>query len=200
MNKTESINELATALAKAQGKVKTALKDSSNPFYKSKYADLSAIWGACREVLSENGLSVTQLPFASEGNSVGIETILLHSSGQWLGEKVIVPVAKFDAQGIGSAITYARRYALAAIVGVVADEDDDGEKAVGREEPKASPKVVIPNDVKKKFLEQIPDMLASGDELGLRQIWGEFSTDEKVVMWGLLNSQQRRTWKDIVPS
>ena len=199
MLKSDSINEIATALAKAQGKIKAALKDSSNPFYKSKYADLSAIWGACREALSENGLSVTQLAFATEGNSVGIETVLLHSSGQWLGEKMILPVAKFDAQGIGSAITYARRYALAAIVGVVADDDDDGEKAVGREEPKSSPKVVIPNDVKNKFLEQVPDLLAKGDDLGLRQIWDEFSTDEKVVMWGLLNSQQRRVWKDIMP-
>lgn len=139
MNKSEQINELATSLAKAQGEIKAALKDSSNPFFKSKYADLSSVWEACRSALSKNGLSVTQLPFSVEGSFVGIETTLLHSSGQFISSSLTVPVTKYDAQGIGSAITYARRYALAAVVGVVADEDDDGEGAVGRKKETKEP-------------------------------------------------------------
>ena len=201
VEKSESINELATSLAKAQGAVKAAMKDANNPFYKSKYADLSSVWEACRKALSDNGLSVTQLPFTSEGSTVGIETVLLHSSGQYLGEKLVVPVGKYDAQGIGSAITYARRYALSAIVGVVADEDDDGEKAVGRngktDDVQPAPVVKLTAEVKQKFQEQIADCLSKGDDLELRNIWDGFTNDEKVVLWGLLNSQQRRTFKEL---
>lgn len=127
MNKSETINELATALSKAQGQIKGAAKDASNPFFKSKYADLSSVWEACREQLSSNGLSVIQLPETSDSGII-IETMLCHSSGQWVSSSYTMPVSKLDAQAVGSAITYARRYALAAMVGV-APEDDDGNDA-----------------------------------------------------------------------
>ena len=123
MTRSELINELASALAKAQGAIKGAVKDSANPFFKSKYADLTSVWEACRGPLSDNNLAVIQSP-RSTAEGVEVETMLTHSSGQWIAETLALPVAKLDAQGIGSAITYARRYALASIVGVAPDDDD----------------------------------------------------------------------------
>jgi len=127
---SEQIAELATALAKAQGSMGGALKDSANPFFKSKYADLESVWTACRKALSENGLAVIQTTDHSE-IGVRIITTLVHASGQWI--RGVLPVLAKDQtpQGIGSAITYARRYALAAMVGVY-QTDDDGEAAHGR--------------------------------------------------------------------
>ena len=128
--KPQEMGALFAALAKAQGQMKGAIKDSANPFFKSKYADLSSVWEACREALAANGLSVVQFP-VSEGELVGVRTILGHASGQSLESVFWVKPKANDPQGLGSAITYLRRYALAAAVGV-APEDDDGESAHGR--------------------------------------------------------------------
>ena len=135
MNKSESINELAAALSKAQGTMRGALKDSDNPFFKSKYADLASVVEAIRESFSANGLSYIQTVEPTEKNEAKVGTTILHSSGQWIDcGCVAVPVSKADAQGFGSAITYARRYGLSAAAGV-APEDDDGNAA-----SKAAPK------------------------------------------------------------
>jgi hypothetical protein len=133
MHTSEQINELAAALAKAQGEIKGAAKDSANPFFKAKYADLASVWDACRVALTRNGLSVTQTATA-DGARVSVETRLLHASGQWLGDTLTVTAKEDSPQAIGSAITYARRYGLAAITGV-APEDDDGEAAQARSKP-----------------------------------------------------------------
>ena len=127
---SESINELALALSKAQGEITGALKDSSNPFFKSKYADLASCWDACRKQLSSNGLAVIQTT-AMHGETVIVQTMLVHSSGQWV--RGVLPVKTKDdgPQAQGSGITYARRYALAAMVGL-AQIDDDAEAAQGR--------------------------------------------------------------------
>ncbi|GAG02283.1 unnamed protein product, partial [marine sediment metagenome] len=101
MNKSDEINELATALAKAQGSITNASKSSANPFFKSKYADLAEVINTVKPVFSEHGLSVTQLP-AYENGLVSVETVLMHSSGQWLSSTISSPVAKQDAQGVGS--------------------------------------------------------------------------------------------------
>lgn len=132
---TPMLNELLSALAKAQGQISHAKKDKKNPFFKSSYADLSSVWEACREPLASNGLSVIQ---TVEGNRTDmfLVTWLGHSSGQWIKSKLPMLLQKFDPQSQGSAITYARRYALSAMVGICADEDDDGEKAMVRK-PKA---------------------------------------------------------------
>jgi len=127
---SEQINELATALAKAQGKITGALKDSANPFFKSKYADLAACWDACRQPLSDNGLSVIQVPESDE-TGVTVVTLLAHSSGQWIRSSLHMKPKDTTPQGVGSAITYARRYALAAFVGL-AQIDDDGNVASGK--------------------------------------------------------------------
>lgn len=128
MERSESIAALAAALAKAQGLIQGAIKDTDNPFFKSKYADLASVKDAVQMPLSSNALSYVQVVHNPD-HGVGVETILMHASGEWLsGGVVFVPVVKADAQGYGSALTYARRYSLAAITGV-APEDDDGNAA-----------------------------------------------------------------------
>lgn len=123
---SDSINELAAALSKAQLSISAALKDSSNPFFKSKYADLTSVWSACRKELSENGLSVSQVL-----DGMNLVTTLMHSSGQWVRGSCPLILVKQDMQSLGSSVTYARRYSLAAICGVVQD-DDDGNLATGK--------------------------------------------------------------------
>lgn len=129
--KSETIGKLAEALAKAQGQMNNAAKDSDNPFFKSKYADLAAVWDACRWPLSSNGLSVAQPITTSDAGVVTVETILMHLSGEWISSSLSIKPVKQDPQGVGSAITYARRFALGALVGVSA-ADDDGNEASGK--------------------------------------------------------------------
>lgn len=126
------ISKLAEALSKAQGIMRGAREDANNPFFKSKYADLTSVWEACRDCLSANGLSVTQM-IDNEAERLRLVTILMHSSGQWVRSFMPIIPKNMNAQEIGSAMTYARRYALAAIVGVC-PADDDGERAMGRQE------------------------------------------------------------------
>lgn len=130
METSDTINDLAAALAKAQGEITGALKDSANPFFKSKYADLASCWDACRAPLSKNGLSVVQGLDVSEGH-LYLKTRLLHATGQWISSTTPVTPKDDTPQGMGSALTYARRYALTAMVGV-AQVDDDANAASGR--------------------------------------------------------------------
>lgn len=127
MLKSESIAALATALAEAQGEIENATKNSQNPHLKNRYADLAEILNTVRPVLSRHGLAVSQHPSFAD-NMVQVETILLHKSGEWMASTITTPVQKADPQGVGSAVTYARRYSLAAIVGL-SQEDDDGHAA-----------------------------------------------------------------------
>ena len=129
---SETLGALAAALSKAQADITGALKDSSNPFFKSKYADLASCWDACRKQLAANNLCVIQTTDLDDlTNQTVLKTILAHSSGEWV--KSITPILTKDnsPQAQGSGITYARRYALAAIVGL-AQVDDDAEAAQGR--------------------------------------------------------------------
>lgn len=127
---TDQIGELAKALAKAQGELDNATKSAANPFFKSKYADLAEVINTIKATLSKYELAYVQLPFSARDGYVGVETVLMHSSGQHIKSRLELPVSKADAQGYGSAITYARRYAIAAMVGL-AQEDDDANSAVG---------------------------------------------------------------------
>lgn len=127
---SESIGALAAALSKAQADITGALKDSQNPFFKSKYADLASCWDACRKQLAANGLSVIQTTRMTE-QGLMLVTTLAHASGEWVAGEMPVLTKDASPQGQGSGITYARRYALAAIVGL-AQIDDDAEAAQGR--------------------------------------------------------------------
>ena len=129
MEQSENIDLLAEALNKVQANELFALTDKENPFFKSKYADLSSVWGVAREPLVKNGLSVVQTFDADDGDAPIIVTTLLHTSGQWIRGRLKVPITKVDPQAVGSSITYGRRYALSAILGIC-PEDDDAEKAM----------------------------------------------------------------------
>jgi hypothetical protein len=128
MNKSDSIKELATALSIAQGEMCGAIKGKLNPAFKgSKYADLGAIIDAVKEPFCTNGLSYSQFPIFRDG-FVGVETMLMHVSGEWMCSELLLPMVKQDPQAAGSAITYARRYSLQSIAGIPS-EDDDGNAA-----------------------------------------------------------------------
>jgi hypothetical protein len=157
---SEQTNELSKALSKMQGEMGPAKKDKVNPFFKSSYADLPSIWSAIREPLADNGLCVMQ-DACTLDIGVSITTRLSHVSGQWVETgPLVVPVAKNDAQAVGSALSYGKRYSLGAILGVVAEIDDDGNKAVASPEQKISKEQVVNiegllkdrEDLKKKIL------------------------------------------------
>jgi hypothetical protein len=133
MNKSAEIGKLAEALAKAQAEIKGAIKDSNNPFYKSSYANLESVVDACKEALSKNGISYSQVFDYQEGVDF-LETVLMHSSGQWISGRQRMLSKDQTAQGMGSAASYNRRYGLAAICGVV-QTDDDGNEASGKVAP-----------------------------------------------------------------
>jgi hypothetical protein len=125
------LNELAEALAMAQGEIRDAARDAENRHLKNSYADLTSIWNACRQPLSSHGLSVVQMPLPSEDGKVALSTMLLHKSGQWIRSVMTLPLGNAAGlsatQVVGSALTYARRYALSAVAGVApAGDDDDG--------------------------------------------------------------------------
>ena len=134
MKSSESINELASALCAAQSQMGGAVKDSANPFFKSSYADLTSVIKAIKQPFADNGLSYTQFPVSNE-NGVGVSTHLMHISGQWLEMEYTLPTVKKDPQASGSAITYARRYALQSIAGIPT-ADDDAESAMLRGDDK----------------------------------------------------------------
>lgn len=133
---TNILSEIAglyTALAQAQIEFEPVIKNCSNPFFKNKYADIAEIRRATTPALSKYGLSVMQIVEQPDNDFVSVKTVLCHKSGGSVSSAVRLKPTKNDCQGIGSALTYARRYSLAAILNVAADDDDDAETAVGRE-------------------------------------------------------------------
>lgn len=136
MNKSETIELLAQALLKAQTEFMTASKDAKNPFFKSKYATLNSVWEAVATALHNNGLVCIQ-PIVNNM----VATTIIHTSGQFItSECPIVCAKQNDPQALGSAITYSRRYALASMLGVMTDDDDDAESAMVRKQPQSAPK------------------------------------------------------------
>ena len=179
MNQSENIADLASALSKAQGEIQGAKKDCANPFFKSKYADLSSVWDACREPLTKNGLSVIQATAERDGH-IYLYTTLAHSSGQWIRSEIKVIVGKPDIQALGSSLTYCRRYSLAMIAGVC-PEDDDGNLASNKvKEPE---KEVIhrlgPNAIKELMV--LMSKCSPGCEKWLLDKVFENSKDERTI-------------------
>ena len=191
---SEQVNELMGALAKAQGQMSGAKKDSSNPHFKSRYADLASVWDACREPLSSHGLAVVQ-SVCQDGERQMIVTTLGHTSGQWMKSSIVLPMQKPGAQEFGSCMSYCRRYGLAAMVGVYQD-DDDGERAVAPS--------------RDKFLN--PQMVAamapyfSEDEEAVKMVLSRFSIDSwakvpfdkfgEVMAWLRTRKAQREVEND----
>ena len=135
------IGKLAPALVAVQQSTFGVEKNSNNPAFKSKYADLASTSAACRDALTTNGFTISQWPGEYDGKAMAMTTILLHTSGQWMRGTMTVPLGKHDAQGYGSALTYARRYSLQAVVGL-SPEDDDGNAAVRSTPRQDAPKVI----------------------------------------------------------
>jgi uncharacterized protein YukE len=176
IEQSASIKSLAEALSKTQAAVEGAVKGKVNPAFKSKYADLSSVWEACREALTENGLSVLQSPGEVAEGRMAMTTQLMHASGEWIRGTLTIPLGKVDAQAYGSATTYARRYALAAFVGV-SPEDDDGAAAT-----KAKPTAATGR--------QDPDSLAQKKRDGLMETWNaEIDACADMI-------ELRQWWKD----
>src|SRR5699024_6219209 len=153
MNKSESIKNLAIALSKFQGEVENPTNTAENPFFKSKYAPLEEVLNTVRPILSKHGLSIVQAP-STEENNITISTTLVHESGEYMEfPKLSLKMDKVTAQGAGSAITYARRYAISAILGISSEDDDDGNNAEPKKEYKPNvPTTKKPNNVKKRNL------------------------------------------------
>ena len=134
MKKSESIANLAQALCDFQGEITNPKNTAANPFFKSKYAPLSEVINTTKELMFKHGLSCLQSP-SGDGEHIIITTLLMHSSGEWIeGEPLVLKADKVTAQGAGSAITYGRRYALSAILGIASEEDDDANHATGNRE------------------------------------------------------------------
>jgi hypothetical protein len=128
MRTSEQTNEIAAALAKAQGKIGNAILNKTNPHFKSRYADLAAVRDAVTPSLAENGIAVVQLTAEADGRMI-VYTRMMHSSGQWVESAYPVFNDVNKPQAMGSAMTYARRYSLAAMCGIASEEDDDGNEA-----------------------------------------------------------------------
>jgi len=199
MKSSESINELASALCNAQGQMGGAVKDSSNPFFKSSYADLTSVIKAIKQPFSDNGLSYTQFPVSNE-HGVGVSTRLMHISGQWLEMEYTLPTVKKDPQASGSAITYARRYALQSIAGIPT-ADDDAESAMLRGEKSDQEKYQDMIMDLMPSVKAIKDGIATGDYATANEAWKELSTTEKELLWiapskgGVFTTKERATMK-----
>ena len=207
MEQSEQINELAAALAKAQGEITGALKDSSNPFFKSKYADLASCWDACRKPLSENGLAVIQ-PTVEKDGTVYVVTTLAHSSGQWIRGWLPIKTKDDGPQAQGSGLTYARRYALAGIVGL-AQVDDDAEAAQARGRIVATDTGQKLSPKQQKFVNEFTAkvkaaMTADSDEgdiaAEIAALRDEMNEDKAVfsAVWENLDAPTRRAFKEFI--
>ena len=152
MTKSESITKLAAALAAAQPEMPVAVFDATNPFLKSRYASLGAVIEASRPILAKHKLSLVQFPI-SDAAGVGVESILAHESGEFIAERIVIPLVeekgKTRVQCAGSTLTYLRRYSWAAILGMYSDEDSDGGSPLQAFAPKAAP--VLPPPPMKSF-------------------------------------------------
>ena len=206
MNTSPTIKELALALHKAQKNIKAALKDSTNPHFRSKYADLSSVIDAVKQPLLDQGIVFLQGVSGVE-NGVAVETMLLHVSGEWMSSTLEIPASKHDAQGYGSATTYGRRYGLQSMCGVPA-EDDDGNAATASAPTKITPVAgslaalsKIEQELAKEVAADIVDLWNKGETVGAYELFYEadHSNEMKLGIWECMtpNSKVRNGIKKI---
>lgn len=203
MKTSDSIAKIAQALLKAQKLITFASKDSANPFFKSKYADLPTVIDAIKQHLNDNEIMFVQTIDPSEHGVISLTTRLLHTSGEWIEGTATMPIIKNDPQAYGSAATYARRYSLAAIVGLYQDDDDANAAThqVKKETPKA--KTSVSNESFEKLSEdekvmlkdlsiEIIDCFVKGDMSSIMDMLESvIEQDYKVGLWSLLPSNIR---------
>lgn len=210
MKHSDALDTLAEALAKAQGQMEGALKASTNPFFKSKYADLKSVWEACRKPLSDNALSVVQTVRCEWAGGAGkdvaalaaavnertqppaviVTTLLMHASGQWIEEELAMWPRENSPQAIGTCASYARRYALAGMVGVY-QEDDDANRASGHEEK-------IADSLNDYFTDLVTAIKDNNVELA-RKRWNELNTlGSTAEVWRVLNTKQKAAMRALL--
>jgi hypothetical protein len=194
MKQSESITDLATALCLAQAEMGGAIKDSNNPFFKSSYADLTSVIKVIKEPFARHGLSFVQLPVTSAGgNGIGVTTMLMHSSGQWIQSEYLLPMDKVTPQGAGSAITYARRYALQSLVGIPS-VDDDSEMAMYRNEPapvSAPPAKRVSKALMQSLMTLVIEAEATGEHTLMNEALAELDENEKQKLWSQCTGKQQ---------
>jgi len=193
-SRSGSVTKVAAAFATAQGLIGHAVKDSTNPHFKSTYADLASVMTAFKEAFKANGLSLLQPAMPSKQGTVTIQTIILHSSGEWLADRGLTMPAGSKAQEYGSALTYARRYALASFVGIAQDDDDGNAASASTAKPAARPKeekinlaTAAQKDALKARIDALPDALAKEIGENLRKtsvVWSRLTASEFKVAQG----------------
>lgn len=166
MTKSESIKHLAIAMNKAQAVMSGAKKSAANPFFKSKYANLEEVIACIKEPFESNGLSFMQFPI-TEDDRAGVETIVMHESGEWISGSFMLKCSKIDPQGMASAITYARRYGIQSIAGIPSEDDDGNAASQAPKKPAMTPKEAV---AKLSSAESQKDLVA---------VWNSFTIDIK---------------------
>ena len=166
MTKSESIKHLAIAMNKAQAVMSGAKKSVANPFFKSKYANLEEVIACIKEPFESNGLSFMQFPI-TEDDRAGVETIVMHESGEWISGSFMLKCSKIDPQGMASAITYARRYGIQSIAGIPSEDDDGNAASQAPKKPAMTPKEAV---AKLSSAESQKDLVA---------VWNSFTIDIK---------------------
>jgi hypothetical protein len=211
VNKSEQIDQLVIALNQAQGRLKNPHFDSVNPHFKSKFASLGAIRAEVIPVFQAVGLTLSQWPI-TEGHASGCRTLLAHVSGQWLEECFLIPVDKPNAHGHASAVTYAKRISMQSVAGIVGDDDDDGNCAVGNPAP-AEKKVsgitptggvwdALPEDMKVYLTDVANDVRTLLYRQDIAGAWDELTSHDadidenaKVGLWSRFDSKERSALK-----
>lgn len=203
MKTSESISKIASALLQAQKAITFAAKDANNPFFKSKYADLPTVIDAIKPALNDAGIVFIQSATPSESGTLALTTRLIHESGEWIEDVATTPLQKNDPQGYGSAITYLRRYSLAAFTGLYQDDDD------GQEASQPAKKAITPltgvwesmDAESQKFLQGIADEViecwnVGGIEVAISSLTKNvLDNDEKAALWTRFDSKLRSAIK-----
>ena len=200
MQRSETIKELAIALNSAQKEMKAAVKDATNPHFRSKYADLGSVVEAVRAPLLKHGITFLQGVQDAEGG-VAIETMLLHVSGEWISSTLRLPATKQDAQGYGSAITYGRRYGLQAICGIPAEDDDGNAASKPQITPRAGAVDSLTVDRRTQFQDIAngvkAELSTKGPESAYKLLNEESAhagiedATEKAALWDMFDSKER---------
>lgn len=206
LNTSEQIDKFMPAFLAAQKDLDFAAKNKVNPHLKSKYADLPEVIQAVKSSLNAQGIAFLQTPDESEPAVLKLTTRLIHESGQWIESVMTLPLVKTDPQGYGSAMTYARRYALSAITGIYADDDDDGQLAAKRKKKEtisatdgAFEKLPAPKQhALLGISEEIIDLHKKNDFDKMMAVYREVSdNDERIALWSLLPSYVRTQIKKL---
>ena len=192
MNKSESITDLAAALCLAQAEMGGATKNSINPHFKSSFADLESVIKVIKPAFFKHGLSFIQLPITSEGGKgIGVSTMLMHSSGQWIEGEYLLPLEKVTPQGAGAAITYARRYGLVSLCGIPQIDLDAEDISVQAPVVPEPPAKRVSKTLAQSVVALVVSSQASGETSELIEALAELDEIEKQVIWKQLTTKQK---------